>query len=176
MRFLFSSLAGIFHLLRDFFYFMCGFRHFPATGLLLLLFLDCFVCFEAVTVTGKNESGAFFPDFLRGGCNSNCGKMEDLCHHREKYAEFQQRRKGKWRLMQPARRPVIANPQGEAIHTGMLDGFASYLATLRPDDRSKTAPSLRTRRGKQSMRVHWMSSSFALTIAVRPPRHCEPAG
>jgi hypothetical protein len=27
----------------------------------------------------------------------------------------------KWRFMQPARRPVIANPQGEAIHTGTLD-------------------------------------------------------
>jgi hypothetical protein len=121
MRFLFSSLAGIFHLLRDFFYSMCGFRHFPATGLPLLLFLDCFVCFEAVTVTGKNESGAFFPDFLRGGCNSNCGKMEDLCHHQEKYAAFRQRGKGKWRLMRPARRPVI--PQGEAIHLGTLDCF-----------------------------------------------------
>jgi hypothetical protein len=46
---------------------MCGFRHFPATGLLFPLFLDCFVCFEAVTVTGKNESGAFFPYFLRVG-------------------------------------------------------------------------------------------------------------
>jgi hypothetical protein len=67
MRFLFSSLAGIFHLLRDFFYFMCGFRHFQATGLLLPLFLDCFVCFEAVIITGKNESGAFFPYFLRIG-------------------------------------------------------------------------------------------------------------
>jgi hypothetical protein len=67
MRFLFSSLVGIFHLLRDFFYFMCGFRRFPAIGLLFPLFLDCFVCFEAITVTGKNESGTFFPYFLRVG-------------------------------------------------------------------------------------------------------------
>jgi hypothetical protein len=44
---------------------MCRFRRFPAIGLLLSLFLDCFVCFGAVTVTGKNESGAFFPYFLR---------------------------------------------------------------------------------------------------------------
>jgi hypothetical protein len=46
-----------------------------------------------------------------------------MCCHREKYGAFQQRRMGKWRLMQPARRPVIANPQGEAIHTGTLDCF-----------------------------------------------------
>jgi hypothetical protein len=39
--------------------------------------------------------------------------MEDLCRHREKYGAFQQ----------PARRPVIANPQGEAIHAGMLNCF-----------------------------------------------------
>jgi hypothetical protein len=29
----------------------------------------------------------------------------------------------KRRFHQPARRPVIANPQGEAIHTGTLDCF-----------------------------------------------------
>jgi hypothetical protein len=134
MRFLFSSLAGIFHLLRDFFYFMCGFRHFPATGLLFPLFLDCFVCFEAVTVTGKNESGAFFPDFLRGGCNSNCGKMEDLCHHREKYTAFRQHGKGKWRLMQPSRRPVIERRQEISARTGpggapLNDGLAGRCLT-----------------------------------------------
>jgi hypothetical protein len=103
---------------------MCRFWRFPEIGLLFPLFLDCFVCFEAVIITGKNESGAFFPDFLRGGCNSNwtnCDKMENLCHHREKYAAFRQHGKGKWRLMQPARRPVI--PQGEAIHSGTLDCF-----------------------------------------------------
>jgi pimeloyl-ACP methyl ester carboxylesterase len=46
-------------------------------------------------------------------CSSNYRKMEIPYRHREKYAAFQQ----------PARRPVIANPQGEAIHTGTPDCF-----------------------------------------------------
>jgi hypothetical protein len=41
--------------------------------------------------------------------------MEVMCRHREKYAAFQ--------LMQPARRPVIANPQGEAIQCTRMDCF-----------------------------------------------------
>jgi hypothetical protein len=41
----------------------------------------------------------------------------------ENYAAFQQRGKGLWRLMQPARRPVIANPQGEAIQRTRMDCF-----------------------------------------------------
>jgi hypothetical protein len=35
--------------------------------------------------------------------------MEILYRYREKDTAFQQRGTGKWRFMQPARRPVIAN-------------------------------------------------------------------
>jgi hypothetical protein len=55
--------------------------------------------------------------------------MEVMCRHREKYAAFQWRGKGKWRFMQPARHPVIANPQGEAIHAGTLDCFTAFAMT-----------------------------------------------
>jgi hypothetical protein len=55
--------------------------------------------------------------------NSNGRKMEDLYRHREKYAAFQQRGNGKWRFMQPARQPVFANPQGEAIQCTRMDCF-----------------------------------------------------
>jgi hypothetical protein len=49
--------------------------------------------------------------------------MEVLCRRREKYGAFQRLGKGKWQLMQPARRPVIANPQGEAIQCTRMDCF-----------------------------------------------------
>jgi hypothetical protein len=55
--------------------------------------------------------------------------MGVLCRHREEYAAFQQRGKGQWRLMPPASRPVIANPQGEAIRCARMDCFAALAMT-----------------------------------------------
>jgi hypothetical protein len=50
------------------------------------------------------------------GRHSNCGKKEVMCRHREKYGAIQQRGKGKRRLMQPARRPAIANAGKQSMH------------------------------------------------------------
>jgi hypothetical protein len=55
--------------------------------------------------------------------------MEILCRHREKHGAFQWRGKGKWRFMPSARCPVIANPQGEAIHADTLDCFTAFAMT-----------------------------------------------
>jgi hypothetical protein len=54
-------------------------------------------------------------------CPRNSSVDRDVL--REKNAAFRQRGKGKWRLMQPVRRPVIANPQGEAIQRTRMDCF-----------------------------------------------------
>jgi hypothetical protein len=68
---------------------------------------------------------------MGNACHSNGRKTEVLCRHREKYGAFQQRGKGTRRFMQPARRPVIANPQGEAIQCAHMDGFTPFAMTGR---------------------------------------------
>jgi DNA-binding NarL/FixJ family response regulator len=60
-----------------------------------------------------------------------------VVRHREKHGTFQQRGKGKWRFMQPALRPVIANPQGEAIQCTRVDCFALYDCINRLPARSR---------------------------------------
>jgi hypothetical protein len=55
--------------------------------------------------------------------------MKAMCRHREKYAASGRAKRKNDGSPPPARHPVIANPQGEAIHAGTLDCFSAFAMT-----------------------------------------------
>jgi hypothetical protein len=61
----------------------------------------------------------------------NCRKMKTLCRHCKEITLLYSRANREYAdsCRPHTRRPVIANPQGEAIHTGSLDCFTAFAMT-----------------------------------------------